>query len=346
MKNQYDVGADPYVVLSDLADFVHYVTRLKYATSDGPGSMMGEGSALSEDERKRGKEFADKLSIRVLGRTWQILLKGLTEVRSSERALAAADMVLVRLTHAADLPSHEELVKQVRDGSATSQTSPTPTNGGSVSAVSQSAQNSPMASSEAPTASAPLQFPDAKSSEQISTSSQAPQTGQLEQANAQRQPKPNAQIEQGDQPPLILNTFDELIFLCEDKRDLKTKTYLRRHVRLIDFKSGYFEFRQVGNASREALQSVKNQLERWTRMRWNFVISDKEGLPTFEELEAAEKDNQMEKARSHPAVAAIMKAFDGARIVDVRIKEKTLDALPAAPEEYETPDEGLDDFFE
>ncbi len=100
------------------------------------------------------------------------------------------------------------------------------------------------------------------------------------------------------------------------------------------------------------LQIVKQQLENWTRIRWTIVISDKEGLPTLEEIEAAEKDNQMERARSHPAVVALMRAFEGARIVDVRIKEAAIEALPPVPEEetdgplVAEPDRGLDDFFE
>lgn len=348
MKEQYDTGADPYVVLTDLADFIHFVTRLKYATADGPGAMLGEGSALSESERKRGKEFAEKLSIRILGRTWQILLKGLAEVRSSERALAAADMVLVRLTHAADLPSHEELVRQVQQGQGSTVTSSTPA-GGSASAVSANSPTTHSAPVSAPTALAPAQFSAPEKTENIA------QKGRLELASdnsastvAQRKPE----LQNSDEPPIVLDRFEQLIFLAEDKRDIKTKTYLRRHVRLVEFRPGYFEFNQVGSVSRDALQTVKQQLENWTRIRWNIVISDKEGLPTIEEIDAAEKDNQMEKARSHPAVAALMKAFEGARIVDVRIKEALNEALPPVPEDESDEtigidaDQGLDDFFE
>ncbi|MGB7288060.1 MAG: DNA polymerase III subunit gamma/tau [Salaquimonas sp.] len=346
MKEQYDTGADPYVVLTDLADFIHYVTRLKYATEDGPGAMMGEGSALSENERKRGKEYADKLSIRILGRTWQILLKGLAEVRSSERALAAADMVLVRLTHAADLPSHEELVKQIQQpvaGQSPSASATMPQGSGSAtSAVS----NTPNVT-HAPPVSAPISFQSSPS--QVESADIKPVS--ISQSGSQAlAPHRQKDLETDDQPPLILNSFEELIFLTEDKRDIKTKTYLRRNVRLVEFKSGYFEFNQVGNASRESLQLLKQQLEIWTHIRWNIVISDKEGLPTLEEIEAAEKDNQMEKARSHPAVTALMKAFDGARIVDVRIKEPEVLGLAPVPEEDTDeiilPDDGLDDFYE
>ena len=182
-----------------------------------------------------------------------------------------------------------------------------------------------------------------------------PVTGHLELASSgsvSAAPAKRPDQKGADEPPILLEKFEDLIFLAEDKRDIKTKTYLRRHVRLVEFRSGYFEFNQVGQVSRDALQSVKQQLENWTRIRWTIVISDKEGLPTLEEIEAAEKDNQMERARSHPAVVALMRAFDGARIVDVRIKEAVIEALPPVPEEdtdgafVEEPDRGLDDFFE
>jgi len=159
--------------------------------------------------------------------------------------------------------------------------------------------------------------------------------------------------ENDDNPPLVLNSFEELVFLAEDKRDLKVKAFLRRHIRLIEFGSGHFEFNLVGNPPRDVLQAVKKAVENWTRMRWNFVVSDKEGLPTLEEIEAAEKDNQMERARSHPAVIALLKAFDGARIVDVRIRDRQIEALPPAPEEAEEDltsgsdaGNGLDDFYD
>ena len=124
IKDQYDVGAEPATILTDLAEFVHFVTRVRYVDTalDDP--------SLSEDEKKRGKDFAEKLSPRILGRTWQMLLKGIEEVRSSPRPLAAADMVLVRITHAADLPSPEDIIRQLNnDGPQT----PASVSGGSQS---------------------------------------------------------------------------------------------------------------------------------------------------------------------------------------------------------------------
>ncbi len=130
MKDQYDIGASPSVVLTDLADFIHFVTRLKYV----PQAV--EDASLTETERKRGVEFAGKLSVRSLGRAWQILVKGIGEVEGSERPLAAADMVLVRLTHAANLPAPDELVRALTAGGESS--------GVRASAASAAPDNSPV----------------------------------------------------------------------------------------------------------------------------------------------------------------------------------------------------------
>ena len=109
MRAQYDIGADPAVVLTDLAEFTHFVTRVKIvpAVADDP--------ALIEVERARGRAFAEKLSMRVLSRTWQMLLKGVAEVAAAGRPLAAAEMVLVRIAYAADLPTPDEVIRSLDD---------------------------------------------------------------------------------------------------------------------------------------------------------------------------------------------------------------------------------------
>ena len=346
MKSQYDVGADPYVVLTDLADFIHYVTRLKYAGSAEGAALAGNSAAFSEAERVRGSEFAEKLSVRVLGRAWQILLKGLAEVRSSERALAAADMVLVRLTHAADLPSHEELVRMASQGKGPDEPQPA-ASGAPASAVSASSETR-HAPAFAPPVNAPVAFAPRK--DVSGESGPVPQAGPADNTAPKPQPQPMPAESDAGEPPLVLNGFEDLIFLAEDKRDIRVKLFLRRNVRLVSFKSGTLEFNLVGDPPREILQHAKERLESWTRLRWNFIISDKEGLPTLEEIELAEKSSQIEKARSHPTVKAVLDAFEGARIVDVRIREKAEEGLPLAEEDIaeDMPVDGgnLDDFFE
>ena len=134
LRAQYDAGADPAVTLADLATFTHLVTRLKLVPD------AGKDPALTEAERSRGADFAQRLSVRTLSRAWQILLKGIPEVQTATRPFAAAEMVLVRLAYAADLPTPDEALRALRDGaSRTVETGAAPTRspGGPVLATAQ-----------------------------------------------------------------------------------------------------------------------------------------------------------------------------------------------------------------
>jgi len=107
-------GAEPAQVIADLADAVHAITRVKAAGETAPDAPE------SEAERTRAAELAAKLSMPVLARAWQMLLKGYDEVRAAPRPLAAADMVLVRIAYAADFPTPSDLMRRGRDDSRTS----------------------------------------------------------------------------------------------------------------------------------------------------------------------------------------------------------------------------------
>ncbi len=111
VREQYDAGADPAMVLGDLAEFTHFVTRVKIVPA------LADDVSLTEAERTRGRAFAAKLSMRVLARTWQMLLKGIEEVAAAGRPLAAAEMVLVRIAYAADLPTPDEVIRSLGDAS-------------------------------------------------------------------------------------------------------------------------------------------------------------------------------------------------------------------------------------
>ena len=103
----HQAGADAADILIELAEFCHFVTRAKIApaATDDP--------AVSEIERERGREFAGKLTLGVLTRAWQILLKGVEDVRDSPRPLASAEMALIRLAYASDLPAPEEALRKL-----------------------------------------------------------------------------------------------------------------------------------------------------------------------------------------------------------------------------------------
>jgi len=134
-REQYDTGADPVVVLSDLAEFVNFVTRVKAVPP------TADNVAFSETERLRARDFATKLSMRVLSRMWQMLLKGIAETQGATRPAAAAEMVLVRIAYAADLPTPDEAIRMIEQNGGNSPlvTSNAAPRGASAPAMSSSA---------------------------------------------------------------------------------------------------------------------------------------------------------------------------------------------------------------
>ena len=312
MKSQYDTGAEPSVVLADLADFVHLVTRMKYVPE------MSSDTSLSEAEKSRGAEFAEKLSVRVLGRAWQILLKGIEEVNNTERPFAAAEMVLVRLTHASALPAPDELARMVESGAGVT-TASTNGNGGSAS-VSKPVSNG------------------SGSVDAVASQSTVSSDGGPTASLAIARPEPVRQPE--EKPQVTIGSFEELIFLVEDKRDIQLKTAISRHVRLVSFADGRMEMNLVENPPRDFLTVLGKKLEAWTGKRWMLSISQEEGAPTLAEQDRADADERMESALADPVVEQILAKFPGSKIVDIRIRSEETDALP------ESPEEGLDEFFE
>ena len=110
VQYQYNLGTDPLTLTTDLMDLTHWLTQIKIT----PNILNDD--VLSEQEKENGKNLADNLSISTLSRTWQMLLKGFSEVKFSESPIKALEMLLVRIAYASDLPTPLELVQQIKNG--------------------------------------------------------------------------------------------------------------------------------------------------------------------------------------------------------------------------------------
>jgi DNA polymerase III subunit gamma/tau len=297
LRDQYDSGADPSVTLIDLADFTHFVTRIKIvpAVADDP--------AFAEVERKRGRDFAATLSIRVLSRTWQMLLKGIPEVQAAAKPLAAAEMVLVRVAYVADLPAPEELIRAL-DGDApagparsASATAATSGSGGGARPRLEAARSADTAPAAAPPTSAPRAAPP----------SSAPRAALAVQPAAEH-----------SAAPLAIGRFEDVIALAAEKRDLMLKAALERDVRLVRIEDGRLELALEPGASKALVNEVSRKLADWTGRRWMVVVSGEAGAPT---LKAQADVRQQELAigvAADPLVQAVLARFPGAQIVGVR----------------------------
>src|ERR1700751_1754428 len=144
LRDQYESGADPAVALADLAEFTHFVTRVK----GGPAGA--DGPSLAAGERTRGRAFATALSMRVLSRTWQMLFRGIPDVQSAVKPIAAAEMVLVRIAYAADLPTPDEVIRSLGEGNGAPAPAARPAGNGGLAAAPVAAASAPAPRSDAP----------------------------------------------------------------------------------------------------------------------------------------------------------------------------------------------------
>jgi DNA polymerase III subunit gamma/tau len=289
----HHAGADPADILIELAEFCHFVTRAKIA----PAATADP--AVSEIERERAQEFADKLSLGVLARTWQILLKGVEDVRDSPRPLASAEMTLIRLAYASDLPTPEEALRKLGQATDGPRHAPPPSSGGGGPGPRASLR---LATDAAPAESAPsLSAPSA--------------------------PAPA--------PVTRLKSFDDVVALARAKRDIQLVQSLEREVRLARFEQGSIAFTLVEGAESGLAQTLSRRLQEWTGERWMVALVSGSTASTLREAAQAREAERASSAASHPLVQKVLDRFKGARIVDVRRPEapSVTDApLPTAGE--------------
>ncbi|RUV51703.1 DNA polymerase III subunit gamma/tau, partial [Mesorhizobium sp. M5C.F.Ca.IN.020.29.1.1] len=319
-RNQYDTGADPATVLTDLAEFNHLVTRLRFV----PTAL--EDASLSEDERRRGADFAKALSVRVLSRTWQMLLKGIPEVQSSNRPVSAAEMVLIRLAHAADLPTLDEALKSLESGASVPNGAPR-SNGAPASSV---VANPGPASPGNGGASAVAQT-------RMPTANGGAQTMRLVEPAAMPAafvPEPVA-----DAPPVPVKSLADIVALADAQRDMAFKVLVKRCVRLVRIVPGRIDVSLTDDAPKMLLNDLTAKLRAWTGRSWLVSLSKEEGGQTLAEMESTKRESALLDAKSDPTVAAILARFPGAKIIDVRIP----DAPEADAVEAEVPIEPATD---
>jgi DNA polymerase-3 subunit gamma/tau len=284
LREQYEIGADPAVILADLAEFTHFVTRVKVIPA------VADDVSLSEAERTRARAFASQLSMRVLSRTWQMLLKGVAEVPASGRPVAAAEMVLVRIAYAADLPTPDEVVRSLGENGA-APVRPQG-NGGSAQASSQG---------HAPRYEAPRGSPR----------SSAAASPRLAEDPMPRRDEPVAA------PTLSINSFADLIALAAEKRDITTKMALERDVRLVRCEDGQLEIALEARAPKTLVHDLQRKLTGWTGKRWIVVVSKEQGAPTMRAQADAQQAEIERGVQNDPLVQAVLSRFPGAKIVGV-----------------------------
>ncbi len=265
-------GTDPVLVMQDLLDCVHILSRLKAAPEAGDLKQSMDGETYGAFETLSGK-----LTMASLGRAWQILLKGLSEVSSAPNPQSAMEMVLIRLGYAAELPDPAELVRRLQNnpeqattGNGPAAPPPNPPNGGGAHTGGGNLAYAP-----------------------------APQ----EQPVAQAQADPRS--------------IEDVVSLLEASGEMILATQTVLYVHLVKITPGRLEIRLKDDAPQSFSNQLGKALTNITGARWIVTLTNAPGQPTLKEREQAAELEKRRKIEQIPLVREIFSLFPGAEIVSI-----------------------------
>lgn len=297
MDDLYAKGMDPVVLLQDLLDLTHVLTKLRAVPE-----MKDMKQAMAEGEIARASELAAKLSMPTLGKTWQILLKGLGEVQSAPSPQSAAEMVLIRLAYAADLPDPADLLKKLQDGTAVSVYSgPARSGGSSARAMAENA----MASNPP----AMLDMPRSAG-------------GEMAARDIQPQTQPYIQT--------TLRTLEDVVGLLEHHNEMLLAGNIRLYVHPVKVddgvQGGRLEVRIKPEAPQKLAQDIGPVLSRLSAKRWLVSLSQAPGEPTLAEKAEAVLNAELNEVLQMPVIRDILSVFPGAKIQSITKNTNDKDA--------------------
>jgi DNA polymerase-3 subunit gamma/tau len=277
LSAQYADGADPMAVLRDLAEITHWISVIKINPS------AAEDPTTPPDEQTRGLDMATRLPMRAMTRMWQMLLKAIEEVALAPNAMMAAEMAVIRLTHVADLPDPETLVKKLTDSPRPpAMPGGAPAGGGTVHAPRL-----------APIHAAPTRGPT------MTAAAPALAESQLQ----------------------VYATFDSVVELIRTKRDMVLLNEVETGLRLARYSPGRIEFEPAPGAKSDLASRLGQRLQGWTGVRWGVSVVSAGGQATIAEARTIQLDEARAEAAENPLVQAILTAFPGAKITEVRNPE-------------------------
>ncbi len=303
LSSQYADGADPVAVLRDLAEVTHWVSVVQISPE------AAEDPTVNPDERARGLTMADGLPMRALTRMWQMLLKALEEVANAPNSMMSAEMSIIRLTHVADLPSPEDLVRKLQDA-------PKPPSGGGGGRVTGGGGGTTAVSGGA--------------------------TRSVTQSGA------TTMLAAGPNLDALARyaRFEDVVQLIRTRRDMKLLVEVENYVRLVKYSPGRIEFEPTDRAPAKLASQLAARLQNWTGVRWIISVASSGGGKTIGEVKDAHRNDMYTQAMSHPLVQSVLVAFPGAEIKDVRGNEfdgsGNEDIVPIDPDDVDDLDDNWD----
>jgi len=339
-------GAEPQMVLRDMLDLLHLASRL---------AAGGAATDLPQTEQESLARMAETSGMARLVRAWQITLKGHGELALAPDPKAAADMVLIRLAYAAQMPSPADLVQKLeKSGVADGVGAHTATSPSSASTVSLVPHDEPQKSPERENSFAPPPQPEEQGQhvENVSPvpADEPPRTESLQENGMKDEwpvPPPDTKDAEdvdmtADQPEGVSSVrvpppenMAAMASLFEARGELLLAATIRTRLRCVCFEPGQFEFSTDADIDPAVPRQIASQLLEWTGLRWIVSISNEKGGATIDEQDQEKKAKDIAAVSEHPLIAATLTAFPGASVTEIRPAENLPEAPPEDDDEFE-----------
>lgn len=300
LQLQYKNGANPMAVLQDLIDVTHMLTKAKIV----PAALNTE--MLSENDRELCTKLAGSLSVAVLSRMWQMMLKGLTELNSAPAPLDALEMILIRIAYSASLPTPAELLEEVKKKSDLN----------------------------------PIAPKISVSTPQIATVHTMPQPANSFVAKPTITPAPQPEVKPVSAPaptpsaPCPMNNISQLAAYLEEHKKMRLEYSLKNDVSIENFGNWQIELTLSDKAPIDFVSSLRQVLTEATGGEWQIIQHRGTLGETLADKENAAIDADKRSAAEHPLVKAVYAEFKGARIDTITRK-----ISETAPEDSDTEEE-------
>jgi len=302
LRNIYEQGTDAESVLKDLLEITHWLTRLKAVP------QLLEGEEISEIDVEKGKEMVPKLSISVLTRIWQMLLKGLQEIKISYDPVNSFEMIIMRIAYASNLPSLDQLLESSPTGVKNDDIRQAPL----LQSTSEVRHDFKKKDVDKKTTSS-------KHSSMTALAVSPKQAEDFFQMEDKRKKADRHGDIESNAFIVEIKTFEDLLHQLEAKKELILQNHLKRSVHLVKFSVGNIELRLRENAPKNLAGELSDLLKTWTGRRWIISLSQEVGLPTFLDQEIEEKEYTRKEILADTFVTKIIKTFPDS---DIKVFEK------------------------
>ncbi len=299
-------GSEPTRILEDLAEVVHLTTKVKATGTQ----QTFEG--ITAQVQRRAIALSEKVSVPLLARAWQMLLKGIEETSRAPTPLSAAEMVLIRMAFTADLPTPEKLIKTIAGESiSTRSTANSPPS--NAKNTTPTATQSSSADNQQPPPQDTHKHSSAPNSESVDDGHEGNLGYDIDTTLSDE-----LQISTGDLRPNP-KSFQDVLDLVGLNRDAKLKVYLEENVSLVKFdpETNAIDLHLLPGAPQTIANELREKLNQWTGCRWIVMLSKEPGDLPVAEVKRKKLQAEIEQLKQEPEIKAALETFPDAKIVDI-----------------------------